>query len=215
MNIPLTEVYEFTMKQVEQNKLTEDIYLQGAWQVKDFAEDAMDSLREELTLKEENKSSAFYRMQTLIQESESVSIHVRQKIESEKPFHNPKHTYHKKLMLDYAYYLEAIEIIQKQINLPIRFFVFTDDIEWVKENFPTDGLDVFLVSEQQSLKDYEELILMSLCNHNIIANSTFSWWGAWLNSYHNKISISPSKKRWTLAHEVQIDPLFGKNWIRL
>ncbi len=208
------ELYESTMKQIEEGKQAKDkdIYLIGWWQVKIFAEDAMDFLKEELTLREENKSSYFYRMQTLIQESESVAIHIRQKLDYEASFYNDiKH----KSNLDYSYYLAAIEFIQRKINRNLKLFIFADDVELAKKYpFPED-LDCVLVSGREGLKEYEDMALMSLCKHSIISNSTFSLWGAWLNSNPNKILIAPSKDKWSSDKDKGTDLLLGKDWIRL
>ena len=208
------ELYADIMQQIEQAGPSKNVYLVGGWQVKDFAGTASAALKKELTLKEVNKSPEFFRVQALIRESESVSIHFRQKLNSEKAF-KPHRNVQLKLSLDCSYYLEAIEVLRKQINRPFKLFVFSDDMEWVKKNFPLQKWDCFLVSEQKGLEEYEELILMSLCKHNIIANSTFSWWCAWLNSHPNKLLIAPSKSRWTLAPEGGADVLFEKNCIRL
>lgn len=94
--------------------------------------------------------------------------------------------------LDSDYYTEAIKIIKKQINNP-TFVVFTDDIEYAKTIFSSESC--YYICDFGSYSASEELILMSKCKNNIIANSTFSWWGAWLNTNENKKVISP--KHWT------------------
>lgn len=83
------------------------------------------------------------------------------------------------------YYLDSIKYIdeRKDIN---NILVFSDDITWCKENFK-DSRMIFIDNQ----KDYEDLYLMSLCENNIIANSSFSWWGSYLNDNNNKIVIAP------------------------
>ena len=91
-----------------------------------------------------------------------------------------------------------------------NFFVFSDDISWVKKNFKI-GKPLTFISGLRKLTNSEELILMSLCKHNIIANSSFSWWGAWLNKNPAKIVIAP--KRWFRAKtDSEIVP---QSWIKL
>ena len=68
-----------------------------------------------------------------------------------------------------------------------NLLIFSDDIPWARENFPKDAIYI------RNLEDYEEMYLMSLCNHNIIANSSFSWWGAYLNKNPEKIVTAPKK----------------------
>ena len=82
------------------------------------------------------------------------------------------------------YYKNAIDSIGKVD----RYIIFSDDIQWCKENFNFNNM-FFIESE----RDYIELFLQSKCTHNIIANSSFSWWGAWLNQYENKKVVAPSR----------------------
>lgn len=101
------------------------------------------------------------------------------------------------------YYKKAIEYIRKRVGRLI-FLVFSDDIQWVKQNINLRD-KVFFVSDLH-INDCEELILMSKCNHNIIANSTFSFWGALLNMNEDKIVIAPQNWR---------DDLKPKEWVNL
>ena len=105
----------------------------------------------------------------------TCSIHVRRGDYLKHPTHHPTCT------LDY--YKKAM----KAMPVDTRFLVFSDDIEWCKENFVGDNV-TFIENE----KDYIDLYLMSLCRHNIIANSSFSWWGAWLNKNRRKIVVAPA-----------------------
>lgn len=89
------------------------------------------------------------------------------------------------------YYTKAIRYMQENVENPI-YLVFSDDIEWVKNNIQIQGRVVY-ISGEYSFKDYEELLVMSKCKHQIIANSTFSWWAAWLNRNVDKIVVAPSK----------------------
>ena len=88
-------------------------------------------------------------------------------------------------VLDIDYYRRAMAAIE-QIESVDRFMVFSDDPVWCRENF---GSDVVVVEGNQGIED---MFLMSMCSHHIIANSSFSWWGAWLNPNKNKVVISPS-----------------------
>lgn len=88
------------------------------------------------------------------------------------------------------YYLKAIDIIKQKVDNP-KFFVFTDNPKWVKENLR--GFDYTLVDNNPAIGwgNHFDMQLMSYCKHNIIANSTYSWWGAYLNKNPNKIVIAP------------------------
>lgn len=107
------------------------------------------------------------------------------------------------------YYAEAISRIASSVPNP-HFFIFSDDIEWVKQNIPIGHIATYV--SNPALKDYEELVLMSHCKHNIIGNSTFSWWGAWLNQNPDKTVIAP--KRWT-ARNTENPNIIPAGWIRI
>ena len=74
-------------------------------------------------------------------------------------------------------------------------------------------VDIYFVKNNSSEYNYEDLRLMSECDHNIIANSSFSWWGAWLNTNHNKIVITPSK--WYADKSTKNDDITPSNWIKI
>lgn len=90
------------------------------------------------------------------------------------------------------YYEKAIEVIHGKIEKPV-FYVFSDDIYWCKEKFTHDNFE--FIDWNKGLNSFRDMQLMSLCKNNIIANSTFSWWGAWLNSNPKKIVCAPIKFR--------------------
>ena len=139
-----------------------------------------------------------------IMNSNSVSVHVRRSdylLESER--------YGGICTVDY--YKKAMLFFQKKIENPI-FYFFSDDIEWCKETFVADKI-IFV---DKTFVDYnnstvEDLFLMSCCRHNIIANSTYSWWGAMLNRNFDKIIIRPPK--W--ASDNDGEEIFPKNWITI
>ena len=81
----------------------------------------------------------------------------------------------------------------------------------MKENFELGDSAVYV--SRPELKDYEELILMSKCKHNIIANSSFSWWGAWLNANPDKIVIAP--KQWFKTKKVNTKDIIPESWIKI
>ena len=82
-----------------------------------------------------------------------------------------------------------MSIICERVNNP-SFIFFSDDVDWVKENFKQEN--VKYINWNHKEESWQDMYLMSRCKHNIIANSSFSWWGAWLNSNTNKIVIAPT-----------------------
>lgn len=132
------------------------------------------------------------RLSETIQKTNSVSIHVRR-----GDYRLPKY---EKLYgaTDIAYYERAVAYIVERIGAttkqPPHFFVFSDDIAWCREHIKPAFATTYLDDASRGPKASFHLELMSLCQHNIIANSSFSWWGAWLNRNPGKIVVGP--KRW-------------------
>lgn len=92
------------------------------------------------------------------------------------------------------YYMDAIAMMNEKVN-PDMYVVFSDGIDWCKENLPAviGNRKVVYVDWNKKENSFRDMQLMSLCRHNIIANSSFSWWGAWLGQYEDKVVIAPSK----------------------
>lgn len=160
-----------------------DIYLDGYWQSPLYFEEIRNILLQELTLAEPlSQAAAMYAKQ--IKASNAVSLHVRRG----DYIKNPRVQKEFGICTE-AYYEKAITHITAQVTNP-TYFVFSDDIKWVRNNLLLGEQVVYV--KDQNLTDTEELFLMSLCKHNIIANSSFSWWGAWLNQNNAKIVIAPT-----------------------
>lgn len=137
-----------------------------------------------------------------IQTCNSVSIHIRRGDYLDPAFKDLN------VIKSIDYYLRAIEYIKEKCENSF-FFIFTDDVLWAKRNFIADNY--IFVEGNINKTSYLDLFLMSRCKHNIIANSTFSWWGAWLNVNPTKIVVAP--EMWTL--QVFSSQLCPPNWIFL
>lgn len=161
-------------------------YLEGYWQSDKYFEDIAPILRQELTLKYplEPINEALARR---IGEVEAVSVHVRRGDYAADPKTKQTHG-----TCTPAYYGDAVEQMRRLLRAP-HFFVFSDDISWAEANLSFEG-PVTYVDHNGQDRDYEDLALMSFCRHHIIANSSFSWWGAWLSDYPDKHVMAP--KRW-------------------
>jgi len=118
--------------------------------------------------------------------SESVCIHIRRGDYTSAQFTSFFGTLHP------DYYVSAISRIKENVVDP-HFFIFSDDIQWCKSNLPLSG-NVNYIEHNKGPDGYKDLVLMSHCRHNIIANSSFSWWGAWLNQHDSRIVVAP--KQW-------------------
>jgi len=162
-----------------------------------------DEIKNEFTLKNDFSDKAKEYLQ-ILEGGNSASLHIRR---GDYVANKKANAYHG--VCDLNYYYEAIKIIKEKIPNPI-FFVFSDDISWAKENLVGEK---FIFVSSPEIEDVEEMMLMSKCKHNIIANSSFSWWGAWLNSNSEKIVIAP--KKWfndKKAEQINIAPA---NWLRI
>lgn len=177
-------------------------YYIGFWQNEKYFKTISSLIKKEITLKE-RMSLVSEDFSNKIDSNNSVSIHVRR-----TDILNPENIYNG--ICDINYYHKAISLIKEKVNNPV-FFVFSDDIEWCKNNLKFIDNTIFVSNSET--KDFEELILMSKCKHNIIANSSFSWWGAWLNENQNKIVIAPSK--WVLRGETNFKDIIPSSWMRV
>ena len=138
-----------------------------------------------------------------IKETNSISIHIRR-----GDFLDTNNINLFGNICSIAYYKEAISIIEKKIDNSY-YFVFSNDMEWVQENFNLKN--VTYVNGNFGKKSWKDMYLMSLCKNNIIANSTFSWWGAWLNKNPNKIIISPDR---FIRSKISSD-IYPNEWIKI
>jgi hypothetical protein len=144
---------------------------------------------------------------TEIKNSNSISIHIR------RGDYVGNRTYEG--ICNDKYYKCAIGIMENKIDKP-RYYIFSDEPEWVKNNFKLDFMTV--VDWNKGEDSYWDMYLMSCCKHNIMANSTFSWWGAYLNSNEDKIVIGP--RYWFVNEkdnnsEEMADALMPENWYRI
>ncbi|WPU91637.1 alpha-1,2-fucosyltransferase [Mucilaginibacter sabulilitoris] len=131
-----------------------------------------------------------------------VSIHVRRG-DYLKPAINAYHG-----LLSLSYYKKAMEVIEQTVSDP-HYFIFSDDPEWCRDSFGFLGSRATVLSKRAD-PHWQDMYLMTLCKHNIIANSSYSWWAAWLNKNPDKIVTAPQK--WFVDHDAQITP---QEWIKL
>lgn len=181
-----------------------DAYMDGYWQTEKYFRDIESVIRREFILKDkfgiENKE-----ITKEIRNSHSVSLHIRR---GDYVANVSTKKVHGTCTLEY--YAEAIRHIAEKTEHPV-FYIFSDDIVWVRENLVIDYPTVYV--SDGILKDYEELILMSYCKHNIIANSSFSWWGAWLNGNPEKIVVVP--RQWFADASIDTSDIIPDTWIKL
>lgn len=176
------------------------VYLDGFWQSEKYFSPIGNILREELVLRE--PPDDYNRgMLERIDSSESVCVHVRHGDNA-----NQAAAQHGVLPPDY--YRKAIDDLVRAVPNP-RFFVFSDDPEWARENVHP-GRDATYVDGNGDERNYEDLRLMGRCRHHITGNSTFSWWGAWLGRRAGQRVYAPG--RYFMHLEVPIGDYYPKSW---
>lgn len=184
---------------------TPPIYLDGYWQSWKYFEPCAATIREELTLSNP-LAGRNAEVAKQIAQVNSVSIHIRRGDYVANRATNKVHGF-----VGVAYYKEAMRRIDKEVS-DSWFFVFSDDLPWAKSNL---GLvdNVTFVDHNAGVSSYEDMRLMSLCRHHIIANSSFSWWAAWLGYHPVKRVLYPGN--WFATEEKDISSLCPPEWIRV
>lgn len=187
-------------------KLEAPIYLSGYFQSEKYFSEMAEELRREFQprapLTGENLKIA-----EAIQSAQgkAVSLHVRR-----GDYANDEHTMKAHGLTPLEYYRKALELIHKDIGA-CQLFVFSDDPAWTQENLKAEDPMVFVTNNQG--KGIEDLRLMTLCDHHIIANSSFSWWGAWLNPKKPKRVYAPARWFHGLPHNTK--DLIPEGWQKI
>jgi len=177
-------------------------YFEGYWQNDEYFKDIRKELLNEFVFKNlDQRNMDFSRY---LRSINSVSIHVRRG----DYISNPKALKIYGNICDLKYYLGAISEINKKLN-DVKFIIFSDDISWCKHNLKLN--DPTFVDWNIGITSYQDMYLMSNCKHNIIANSSFSWWGAWLNRNPEKMVFAP--KKW--VNDRQNVNIVPKGWIKI
>lgn len=177
---------------------TRDDYFQSA----KYFERHEEIIRKDFTLKEP-LSGKSAELLVDIKNCSSVGIHVRRG----DYVGNATHP-----VLDEGYYKAGLEYISRNSKID-KVYVFSDDIRWCQENLRFDYPTVFVGDEYAGKYGEVHMILMSACKNFVIANSTFSWWSAWLSESPNKIVIAP--KEWFRDPKISTDDLIPESWVRL
>ena len=190
-----------------EGKITKNCILKGFWQSEKYFAHCKDDIRKQFSFLpfDEKKNIA---IMNKMEKENSVAIHLRKGadyLQSELMG---------KGLCGVEYYIKAIEYIKQNVDNPV-FYVFTDNPEWVKNNLPK--FDYILVdwNEVAGKKNFRDMQLMSCAKHNIIANSTYSWWGAWLNPNHNKIVIGPTKFFNPINKIFSSSDIMCEDWVRI
>jgi len=183
------------------------VCLDGYWQSERYFFDVAVLLRQEFTLKQPfDEANRRIFEQIIDPQSQAVSLHVRR-----GDYVTNAHTaqYHGVCSLDY--YRLAVDYIAERVSKPY-FFVFSDDPDWVRNNLTMEH-PMTIVAANSADRGVWDMTLMKSCRHHVVANSSFSWWGAWLNPSEEKIVIAP--KLWFSGASLDTRDLIPSSWIRL
>lgn len=186
-------------------RLTSPAYLSGYWQSERYFSHCADQIRQDFQFSKPLDPRSL-EIAEEIRAGVSVSLHVRRGDYANNPTTTAVHG-----LCEPPYYARAIEHLSDRLG-SMRLFVFSDDIEWARANLPLDAHPHTFVSHNKGADSWRDMRLMSLCRHHVIANSSFSWWGAWLNASAEKTVIAPA--RW-FAKRVDTRDLIPPQWVRL
>lgn len=158
------------------------LHLHGYWQSEQYFLNVANNVREEFVFKniDQNNLAIAKEMKDCLNFT-SVSLHVRR---GDYASYNMK-------LLGRDYYERAIEYIKSKVDNP-RFYIFSDDMDAATDIVKKLNVAFTPIMINSGVDSYKDMFLMSQCKHNIIANSSFSWWGAWLNTNNDKIVVAPS-----------------------
>lgn len=199
---PWAERYEFH-PDLGIGRGNQTVFLVGYWQVHTIPDAIETDIRQEFSFVDppagKNRDAA-----ARIQDAKTaVSLHIRRG--------DYTHPSEGNIALPISYYFKSVRAVQNSLDAP-TFFVFSDDIAYAREHLPKD-VDLVFVDHNDAATAQEDLRLMSLCEHHIIANSTLSWWGAWLNPNPEKMVIAP--KYWRVGGCTETRDLFPCGWTQI
>ncbi len=185
-------------------EMTDNTFVEGFFQSAKYFDETL--AKEVLTFKKEGSAKTQEIMQKMKSEN-SVALHIRRGDYVQK-------TRYKNLFnqLTLEHYARAIEIMKSKVENP-TFYVFSDDPKWVEENLKIEGATY--VSHNSGADSWQDLMLMASAKHNIIANSSFSYWGAMLNNNENKIVIAPEIWFTEDKPDQKTTDIYPENWIKL
>ncbi|MHB8533843.1 MAG: alpha-1,2-fucosyltransferase [Sulfuricaulis sp.] len=187
--------------------LSDNVYLDGYWQSEKYFSAIAHNIRREFTVASP-QSGRNLELAAIMQDCVSVSVHIRRGDYISNPQTNRFHG-----VCDLDYYFRCISMAAEMTQYP-HFFVFSDDLKWAQTNLKLT-YPVTFIDNNGTVNAHEDLRLMSQCQHHIIANSSFSWWGAWLNARTDKIVFAP--KCWLAAegHQKKTNSIIPDTWLRV
>jgi hypothetical protein len=180
-------------------------HLVGFWTSERYFDDADDVIREDFTPVAPLDARNVQLADEIDKRPSAVSVHVRRGDYVSNPH---AHRFHGLLGIDY--YRAAVRMLEERVG-EVHLYVFSDDPDWCSEHLRL-GAPTTVVRGNAGASAVDDLILMSRCAHHIIANSTFSWWGAWLDGRPGSVVVAP--QRWAIDPASDFSDIYARGWLR-
>ncbi|THD43820.1 MAG: alpha-1,2-fucosyltransferase [Bradyrhizobium sp.] len=188
-------------------KVVAPVYLEGYWQTERYFSNVEGLIRQQFQLRQPITERRREWVKSIARAGASaVSLHVRR-----GDYVTQAQSGGALWLCPAEWYASAMTAIAEQIEAP-QFFVFSDDPGWARANLPDTWPRNFIEPDADG-RDFEDLYVMSTCRHHVIPNSTFSWWGAWLNPRRDKTVIAPLK--WFTTQSIDTSDMTPANWRRI
>jgi hypothetical protein len=200
----IKQVYEKELFVYNPRVLTynNNVYLRGYWQSEKYFKKIENIIRTELSLKDSLSQQTLEVSKEIMSKKNTVSLHIRR-----GDYVTDIKTYNTLGLCSLDYYRKCVLLLGKELD-DLSIYVFSDDPGWAEENLVFD-YPLYFVNHNDADHSYEDMYLMSLCEHNVIANSSFSWWGAWLNKNKDKKVFAPRK--WAVGAKIYPD-IIPEGW---
>lgn len=186
-------------------------YLEGYWQQERYFADIADIIRRDFSFPPFNSPEAEDLAAEIASSPQAVCVHIRRGDYAANPAAGRFHG-----LCSPAYYDKALQTLAAKLGSALKLFVFTDDPPWARENFKARGYPATVIDfPEHQAEPWHDLSLMSLGPHHVLANSSFSWWGAWLAEGKNQDGLTIAPERWFAAEERRKDTPVPERWMTL
>lgn len=181
-----------TLRAFERRRIWPLIYFKGFYQSERYFAGITDDVRRAFTFDGRKACERTRQMAATIEaDASAVSLHVRR-----GDYLKPGTWQTTGCVCSLTYYRDAVAALRRRVEAP-HYYVFSDDIAWAAEHLPLQN--AVFINWNHGADSWQDMMLMSKCRHHIICNSTFSWWGAWLNPRPDKVVVAPA--RWSAVSE--------------
>lgn len=201
-------VEPLTLEWQKTKKICPPAYLEGYWQSTHYFEDYEGIIRRDFSFPVLPSNASIAIKDEILCNTNSVALHIRRGDYAHNPTTQSVHG-----LCSHQYYINSMNYIKRKVP-DAHFFIFSDDPIWVRQNFAAINFSTTIVDIHSEHNAYNDMYLMSLCKHHIIANSSFSWWGAWLGNQKD-LSITCAPAQWFVSQNYSHKNPCPKHWERI